>query len=107
LRGSAAGRPPPEERVHKQSETPTVKTAGVFTIADFDNNSNLKHVRGQSIPASATLAPIRSLSGRVGPTCRAPQTRSEQAVRLFGGVLHEGPVSFHQDESGLSDQQQA
>src|SRR5207247_1769716 len=36
LRGSAAGRSPPEEGVHKQSETPTVKSAGVFTIANFD-----------------------------------------------------------------------
>jgi hypothetical protein len=55
LHGSAAGRSPPEERIHKQNETPTVKTAGVFTIADFDNNSNLKHVRDQCIPASAHL----------------------------------------------------
>jgi hypothetical protein len=56
LRGSAAGRSPPEE-THQQSKTPTVKTAGVFTIADFDNNSNLKHVRGQSIPVPAHLRP--------------------------------------------------
>jgi hypothetical protein len=39
----------------------------VFTIADFDNNSNFKYVRGQSIPAPAHPAPIRSLCGRAGP----------------------------------------
>jgi hypothetical protein len=72
LRGSAAGRSPPEEKIHKQSETPTVKTAGVFTIADFDNNSNLKHVRGQSIPAPARLRPDSQPLRTGGPTAERP-----------------------------------
>jgi hypothetical protein len=55
-------------KIRKLSETPTVKTAGIFTIADLDNNSHLKHTRGQSIPTRHTLTPIRSLSGDPGLT---------------------------------------
>src|SRR5262245_47217622 len=42
---------------HKQSETPTVKTAGAFTIADFDNNSNINTL-------AAGLFPRRLATGR-------------------------------------------
>jgi hypothetical protein len=42
-------------QVLKQSKTPTVKTAGVFTIADFDNNTNLKHVHDQYMAVPAYL----------------------------------------------------
>ena len=55
-------------KIHKQSETPTVKTAGVFTIADFDNNSNPKHVRGQCIPAPAHLRADPQSLRAAGPT---------------------------------------
>src|SRR6185295_8728576 len=56
-------------KTHEQSETPTVKTAGVFTIADFDNNSNFKYVRGQSIPAPAHPHPDPRSLRTVGPPC--------------------------------------
>src|SRR5215831_18922215 len=91
LRGSAAGRSPPEE-IHKQSETPTVKTAGVFTIADFDNNSNLKHVRGQSIPAPAHLRPhpqpVRT--GRPHPPSPPDQVRTGRCSSALAGGTRRG-----------------
>jgi hypothetical protein len=82
LRGSAAGRSPPLEKIHKQSDTPTVKTAGVFTIADFDNNSSLKHIRGQSIPAPAhhRLDPQPLRTG--GPTAERPRPGQGRPVLI-------------------------
>jgi hypothetical protein len=43
LRGPLLAAHNQRKQILKQSETPTVKTADVFTIADFDNNTNLKH----------------------------------------------------------------
>ena len=70
---SKAKRPLSKPRASSRSLTSTTTaTSSTFAASLF--------------PRRPTLAPIRSLSGQVGPTCRAPQTRSEQA-----GVLRTRP----------------
>jgi hypothetical protein len=66
-----AGRSTPEES-SQAARTPTAKTAGVFTIADFDNNT---HSSRRSIP------PRPGAPDRPCPTSAGGSSRAHRSVR--------------------------
>src|SRR2546430_16801759 len=63
-----------------KAKRPLSKPRASSTIADFDNNSNLKHIHGQSIPPVGATSPYpQPCLGGPAPPAGALQTRSEQA----------------------------
>ena len=79
-------------KIHKQSETPTVKTAGVFTIADFDNNSNPKPVRGQFYSRAGPPSRRSAVSpgGRPHPLSAPDQVKAGRCSPAPDGGIRRG-----------------
>ena len=79
MRGSAAGRSPPKENPPAKRNAHCQNRGRLQRSLTSTTTAISSTFMASLFPPSAQPRPIRSLTGRAGPTRRAPQTRSEQA----------------------------